>query len=81
MKTSRLSDHDAYAPFRFKIGDQVAIRRPDGTPDPDSEKQGVIVDGTCEYQEGGGSYSDIYEIQRADGLFFRAKSVEIVKRP
>ena len=41
---------------------------------------GVIVNGTCEYQLGGGSYRDTYEVKRADGLIFRARSLELIRR-
>ena len=81
MKTSRLTDHDAHAPFMVKIGDKVALVRPDGTADPDPESQGVIEDGTSQYQEGSGPFSNVYEIRRVDGMYFRAKDSDIVKRP
>lgn len=78
MRTARLGDGDPYAPFRFHLGDEVAWRRDDGTPDP--EMHGVIVGGTCEYQEGGGAYSDVYEVKRSDGTLFRATSLQLMKR-
>ena len=80
MPTAQLGDGDAYAPFRFQLGDEVAWTRADGTPDPDPDKQGVIAAGTCDYQEGGGSYNDVYEVKRRDGRFFRARSIDLVKR-
>ena len=73
MITARLGEGDPYAPFRFHLGDEVAFRRNDGTPDP--EMRGVIVEGTCEYQEGGGAYNDVYEVKRSDGTIFKARSV------
>ena len=78
MKIAHLGDGDAYAPFRFRIGDEVALRRHDGTPDP--EMHGTVVGGTCEYQEGGGAYSDLYEIKRRDGTAFTARALDLVKR-
>jgi len=78
MTTAKLGDGNAYAPFRFHLGDEVASRKGDGTPDP--EMHGVIVGGSCEYQEGGGSYSDVYEVKRSDGTFFQAGSLELMKR-
>ena len=78
MKTAHLGDGDAYAPFRFHLGDEVAWRMNDGRPDP--EDHGVVVGGTCEYQEGGGAYSDVYEVQRSDGTRFNATWVQLIKR-
>ncbi len=75
---SHLSDGDPYAPFRYHVGDEVVLVRHDGTLD--IEMSGAIVDGTCEYQLGGGSYRDMYEVKRADGTSFRARSMEITKR-
>ncbi len=75
---AQLGDGDPYAPFRYHLGDEVAMVRDDGTPDPGMH--GVIVSGTCEYQLGGGSYRDIYEVKRADGTIFRARSFELVRR-
>ena len=73
-----LSEGDPDAPFRYHLGDEVAVVRDDGTPD--LEMHGVIVDGTSEYQLGGGSYRDTYEVKRADGTTFRARSMELVRR-
>jgi hypothetical protein len=78
VKRARLGDGDAYAPFRFHIGDDVALRRENGTPDPDTA--GTIVGGTCEYHQGGGSYRDVYEVERRDGAIFCAPSIDLVKR-
>lgn len=75
---AHLSDGDPDAPFRYHLGDEVAVVRDDGTPD--HEMYGVIVDGTCEYQVGGGSYRDSYEVKRADGTTFHARSLELTKR-
>jgi hypothetical protein len=78
LKVARLRDGNPYAPFRFHLGDEVALRRDDDTPDP--EMPGVIVGGTVEYQEGGGAYGDEYEVQRKDGTIFRARSLDLIKR-
>jgi hypothetical protein len=75
---ARLSEGDPYAPFRYHLGDEVAEILDDGTPDP--EKHGVIVNGTCEYQLGGGSYRDTYEVKRADGTIFSARSTKLTRR-
>jgi len=75
---ARLTESDPYAPFRFHLSDEVAVLREDGTPD--GEMSGVIVGGTCEYQMGGGSYRDSYEVKRADGTIFHARSAELVRR-
>jgi hypothetical protein len=75
---AHLSEGHPDAPFRYHLGDEVAVIRDDGTPD--LEMHGVIVDGTCEYQPGGGSYRDTYEVKRADGTTFRARSVELTRR-
>lgn len=65
--------------FRLRKGDRVAWRRNDGSPDP--ENNGVIVDGIWRGQVGGGWYEVIYEIERPDGLRFRAKPLELVILP
>ena len=78
MKTARLGDGDAHAPFMFHIGDEVAMKRDDGALDP--EMHGVVAGGTCKYQEGGGSYTEEYEIKRSDGSFFSAGPLDLVKR-
>ena len=78
---ARLSESDPYAPFFYHRGDEVAITRDDGTPDP--ERHGVIVNGTCEYQAGvgGGSYRQpTYEVRRADGTMFCARELELTRR-
>jgi len=75
---ARLTESDPYAPFRLHLGDEVAVLREDGTPD--GEMSGVIVGGTCEYQMGRGSYRDSYEVKRADGTTFHARSAELVRR-
>ena len=75
---AHLSEGDTDAPFCYHHGDEVAVMRDDGTPD--LEMHGVIVDGTCEYQLGGGSYRDTYEVKRADGTTFHAGSTELIRR-
>ena len=69
IRVVRLGDPSATdAPFRFKKGDRVAWRRWDGNPDP--EFSGVVIDGLCEYLQGGGAYRDSYIVERADGFQF-----------
>lgn len=77
---AHLSETDPYAPFFYRIGDEVAVVREHGIPDPDSH--GVIMEGTCEYQLGsGGSYRQpIYDVRRADGTTFRVHEMELAKR-
>ena len=78
---ARLSERDPHAPFYYRIGDEVVRLGDDGTPDPESS--GVIVEGTCEYQLGsaGGSYKEpTYEVERADGVTFEAREMELAKR-
>lgn len=75
-KIARLDD-DPRVPFRFRKGDRVAWRNNDGTLDP--EYRGVIVDGICEYQEGGGWYEDRYLVKRDDQFTFPAGHLDIVK--
>jgi hypothetical protein len=65
--------------FGLRKGDRVAWRRNDGSPD--LENSGVIVDGIWRGQVGGGWYEVSYEIERSDGLRFRAKPLELVKLP
>lgn len=78
---AHLSDGDPYAPFFYRIGDEVAVIRVPGIPDPESH--GVIIDGTCEYQLGSGSgwYKEpTYKVKRADGTTFHAREMELAKR-
>jgi hypothetical protein len=65
--------------FGLRKGDRAAWRRNDGSPD--LENSGVIVDGIWRGQVGGGWYEVSYEIERSDGLRFRAKPLELVKLP
>lgn len=76
-RIARLGDEKA--PFRFKKGEQVTWRRSDGSLD--AEFSGLIVDGVCEYEEGGGSYKDRYIVERKDGVRFPAGHFDIVKTP
>jgi hypothetical protein len=41
---------------------------------------GVVVNGACEYQLGGGWYRDTYEVKRDDGTCFLASSLELTRR-
>ena len=75
-KTARLNG-DPRAPFRFHKGERVAWKRSDGSPDPDM--RGVVEDGCCEYQEGGGWYEDEYIVRREDGSTFRAGHFALVR--
>lgn len=68
---------DPAAPFGLRLGDKVAWRRDDGTPDP--EIQGTIIDGSCKYTVGGGSYhSPVYAVARDDGMAFLATEIQLV---
>lgn len=76
-KVGRLG-FDLQAPFRFQRGDKVAWKRQDGTPD--SEFQGTITDGTCEYTVGGGAYQPpVYVVRRDDSFEFAAAELSLVK--
>jgi hypothetical protein len=77
---SRLSAGDPYAPFRYRVGDEVVRVREGGLPDP--EMHGVIVDGTVEYQHGDGSYrAPVYEVQLAGtDHSFQAQELELARR-
>jgi transcriptional regulator with XRE-family HTH domain len=68
---------DPRAPFGFDKGDMVALKRPDGSPDP--RNVGVVVDGICWHTPPAGSYVDLYQIRREDGMFFNARGPELVK--
>jgi hypothetical protein len=69
--------HDDPTRFSLQKGDRVAWIRPDGGPD--SENQGVVVDGVWQGEEGGGSYRATYEVQRPDGRFFRADELQLTR--
>lgn len=77
---SRLSAGDAYAPFRYRVGDEVVRVREGGLPDP--EMHGVIVDGTVEYQHGNGSYrAPVYEVRLGGtDAIFQAQELELARR-
>jgi len=76
MRTARLGDGDSYAPFRFDLGDEVIWSR---EVQPYPEMCGVVVDGFCEYQDGGGAYTDVYWVRRNNGTFFRARSLDLMR--
>jgi transcriptional regulator with XRE-family HTH domain len=66
---SRLGE-DPYAPFRFQRGQRVQ-----SIVDP--RQSGTIADGICWYEPAGGSFVDLYQVRRSDGLYFNARSTEI----
>jgi hypothetical protein len=75
-KIARLND-DPHVPFSFHKGERVALRRNDASADP--EMRGLIVDGHCEYENGGGWYEDDYIVRREDGSTFRAGHLDLIK--
>lgn len=80
-RLARLGDPDAPdAPFIFKIGDRVAWKRWDGSPDEDMS--GVVIGGHCEYVSGGWAYRSRYIVQRfKDGFYFAADDLDVVRLP
>jgi transcriptional regulator with XRE-family HTH domain len=75
---SRLGE-DPLAPFGFQKGDRVAPRRADGSAD--LRYAGVVTDGICWYQLPAGSYTDLYQVRREDGLYFDARGPELARLP
>ena len=78
IQIAALGDPAAHdAPFRFRKGDHVAWKRSDGSADPGLS--GVVVDGICEYQPGGGWYRDRYVIELANGRLIGGGHLDFLK--
>jgi hypothetical protein len=68
---------DPQAPFRFRRGDKVAWKRPDGTAD--TEVQGRITDGTCIFTVSGGvRQPPIYVVMCENGQKITAAETTLV---
>lgn len=68
---------DPTAPFLFRKGDRVAWKRSNGTPD--HEFIGEIVDGICEFENGGaGFYRAAYVVKREDEVYFAGGEHDLV---
>jgi hypothetical protein len=78
-RVGRLCD-DPEAPFRFRLGDRVAWKRHDGTPD--REVQGTIADGTCIYAMDDSTYQPpIYVVKCDNGQEFSAAEMTLMLVP
>jgi len=75
MTLVRLEEEPTF--FRYHKGARVARKTDSGTPN--TTDSGTIVGGYVDRPPSGGAYSGaFYEIQRDDGLLFKAKELDLV---
>jgi len=71
--TMRVTDPNH--PFFYRLGDVLAERQPDGSPDPDSF--GIVVD-RLGFAQPRGAFKAAYRVQRDDGSCFWADQLALV---
>jgi len=61
--------------FFYRLGDVLAERQPDGSPDPD--RYGVVVD-RLGFAQPRGAFKAAYRVERDDGSCFWADQLDLV---
>jgi len=63
--------------FRFRVGDRVAVRDPEGYAD--LGHSGIVTDGTLTENTPTGAYQTVYRVRGADGQTFAAREVDLLR--
>ncbi len=63
--------------FRFRVGDRVAVRDPEGYAD--LGHSGIVTDGTLTENTPTGAYQTVYRVRGADEQTFAAREVDLLR--